>query len=180
LIVEMVAVVAVAAVAALLLRAFVVQTYYIPSGSMLPTLQVGDRIVVDKLSYRLHGVGRGDIVVFARPPAEDCPGPRVQDLVKRIIGLPGDVVSAVDGHVDIDGRPLAEPWLSYGEPTEAVDDGRPYDLTRPYRVPAGEYFVMGDNRTDSCDSRYWGPVPRGLLVGRVVLRIWPLAGLHFF
>ena len=83
----------VAVLVAVLLRAFVVQTFYIPSGSMEPTLQIGDRILVNKLSYHLHGVDRGDIVVFSRPPAENCGGPEVNDLVKRVIGLPGDVLS---------------------------------------------------------------------------------------
>ena len=86
-------VVVVAVLVAVLLRAFVVQTFFIPSGSMEPTLQIGDRILVNKLSYHLHGVDRGDIVVFSRPPTENCGGPEVNDLVKRVIGLPGDVVS---------------------------------------------------------------------------------------
>ena len=82
-------VVVVAVLVAVLLRAFVVQTFFIPSGSMEPTLQIGDRILVNKLSYHLHGVDRGDIVVFSRPPTENCGGPEVNDLVKRVIGLPG-------------------------------------------------------------------------------------------
>src|ERR1700734_4508290 len=89
---ETVIVVVVALAAALLLRTFVVQTFYIPSGSMEPTLQIGDRILVNKLSYHLHGVDRGDIVVFSRPPTENCGGPEVNDLVKRVIGLPGHVI----------------------------------------------------------------------------------------
>jgi signal peptidase I len=179
-IVETVAIVIVAVVVAVLLRAFVVQTYFIPSGSMLPTLHLGDRIVVDKLSYRLHGVGRGDIVVFARPPAEDCGGAPVNDLVKRVVALPGETISLRNDRVLINGKPLTEPWLPPRTPTEAVDDGRPYDLLRPYKVPAGDYFVMGDNRTESCDSRYWGPIPKSLIVGKVVMRIWPLSRIHFF
>jgi len=177
---ETVAIIAVALVVALLLRTFVVQTYYIPSGSMLPTLQIGDRIVVDKLSYHLHGVGRGDIVVFARPADEQCGGPPVKDLVKRVIGLPGETISAVDGHVDINGKALAEPWLPQGVPTNAVDSNEPWDLVHPYKIPAGEYYVMGDNRTQSCDSRYWGPIPRSLIVGKVVMRVWPISRIHFY
>ena len=91
--------VVVALAAALLLRTFVVQTFYIPSGSMEPTLQVGDRILVDKLSYHLHGVDRGNIVVFRRPADENCGGPPVADLVKRVIGLPGETISLSKGHV---------------------------------------------------------------------------------
>ena len=104
-------VVLVAVLVAVLLRAFVVQTFYIPSGSMEPTLQVGDRILVNKLSYHLHPVGRGDIVVFGRPAAENCGGPEVNDLVKRVIGLPGDTVTLAGGYVYIDGRKLNESWL---------------------------------------------------------------------
>ena len=101
----------VAVLVAVLLRAFVVQTFFIPSGSMEPTLQIGDRILVNKLSYHLHGVDRGDIVVFSRPPTENCGGPEVNDLVKRVIGLPGDVVSLANGYVYIDGKRLDETWL---------------------------------------------------------------------
>ena len=178
--VETVAIILVALLVAVLLRTFVVQTYYIPSGSMEPTLQIGDRIVVDKLSYHLHGIGRGDIVVFARPPNEECGGAPVKDLVKRVIGLPGDTVSSVNGRVDINGRPLAEPWLPPGTATYPVNSDEAYDLTHPYKVPAGYYYVMGDNRTESCDSRYWGPIPRSLIVGKVVMRIWPLSRIRFF
>ncbi len=98
-------------VVAVLLRTFVVATYSIPSGSMEPTLQIGDRIVVDKLSYHLHGVDRSNIVVFSTPPNENCAGPPVADLVKRVIGLPGETISLSGGHVYIDGHVLPEPWL---------------------------------------------------------------------
>ena len=102
--VELIGVVVGAVLIAVLLRTFVVATYSIPSGSMEPTLMVGDRIVVDKLSYHLHGVDRGDIVVFSTPPTENCAGPPVADLVKRVIGLPGETVSLFDGRVYIDGH----------------------------------------------------------------------------
>jgi signal peptidase I len=172
--VEWALVLAVALLVALLARTFVVQTYYIPSGSMEPTLQIGDRIIVDKLSYHLHPVHRGDIVVFRRPPAENCdPGqPPVADLVKRVIGLPGETISARNGQVYIDGKVLPEPWL----PKE-------YAYTSPFgplKIPKGDYFMMGDHRDDSCDSRDWGPLPRSYIVGRVVMRIWPLSRLKFF
>jgi signal peptidase I len=151
-------------------RAFVLQSYFIPSASMEPTLMIGDRILVDKLSYHLHGVGRGDIVVFATPPAEAA-DTTVKDLVKRVIGLPGEVISSSGGRVFINGRPLHEPWLPPGTVTTGI---------RTQKVPAGEYFVMGDNRSDSQDSRFFGPIPRSLIVGRVVLRFWPLSRLHIF
>jgi signal peptidase I len=175
-------VVLVAVLVAVLLRAFVVQTFYIPSGSMEPTLQIGDRILVNKLSYHLHGVNRGDIVVFGRPAAENCGGPEVNDLVKRVIGLPGDVISLAQGHVYVDGRRLDESWLPSAEQgiTEPGPPGNAANLQHDYRVPANDYYVMGDNRTDSCDSRYWGPIPRSLIVGKVEMRVWPVTGLRFF
>ena len=169
---EWVAVVLVALVLAFGVRTYVAQMFYIPSGSMLPTLQVGDRIVVDKLSYHLHGVHRGDIVVFRRPPLEHAD---YSDLVKRVIGLPGDTVSSVDGRVYIDGKRLPEPWLPTPEPMSSpspVAEG--FSLMHPYRVPAGEYFVMGDNRTNSEDSRYFGPIPANLIVGKMAFVAWPL------
>jgi signal peptidase I len=95
--------------AAVLLRAFVVQPFSIPSGSMEPTLKVHDRLLVNKLSYHLHRVGRGDIVVFKKPADDTTPG--ITDLVKRVIGLPGETISANDGQVYVDGRYLPEPWL---------------------------------------------------------------------
>ena len=155
---------------AVLMRTYVVQTFYIPSGSMEPTLNIGDRILVDKLSYHLHAVHRGDIIVFARPPGETLE-PGVNDLVKRVIGLPGDTISAQNGQIDIDGKPLKEPWLPKGVVT---------DNFGPVKVPQGYYFVMGDNRGFSSDSRVFGPISGKLIVGRVVMRIWPLSHIKFF
>ena len=109
--VELVVIVVVVLGASFLVRTFVVQTFYIPSGSMIPTLQVGDRILVDKLSYHLHGVGRGDIVVFSKPPLEQQ---NINDLVKRVIGLPGETISSVNGEIYINGKLLPEPWLQPG------------------------------------------------------------------
>ena len=179
---ELVGVVAVAVVIAVLLRTFVVATYSIPSGSMEPTLQVGDRIVVDKLSYHLHGVDRGDIIVFATPPKEDCAGTPVADLVKRVIGLPDETISLSGGQVFINGHVLAEPWLPPDEQDATYPGpvGAPYSLEHPYRIPGGDVYVMGDNRKYSCDSRYWGPVRESTIVGKVDLRMWPLSRLHIF
>ena len=179
---EGIIVLAVALVVAVLLRTYVVQTFYIPTGSMEPTLNVGDRILVNKLSYHLHGIHRGDIVVFTRPPHEDCGGPVVGDLVKRVIGLPGERVSVAGGYVDINGKRLNESWLPASRQgiTGQGPPGNAANLAHPYKVPANEYFVMGDNRMDSCDSRYWGPVSRHLIVGKVELRVWPLSGLHLY
>ena len=181
-VVELVGVVVLAIVVAVLLRTFVVATYSIPSGSMEPTLQIGDRIVVDKLSYHLHGVDRADIIVFSTPPAEDCAGPRVANLVKRVIGLPGETISLADGSVHIDGRLLAEPWLPRQDQAETYPgpSDADYALHRAYRIPSGDVYVMGDNRMESCDSRYWGPIPESTIVGKVDMRVWPLGRIGFF
>jgi signal peptidase I len=165
------------------LRTFVVQTFYIPSGSMEPTLKIGDRILVNKLSYHLHGVDRGDIVVFQRPANENCGGTPVNDLVKRVVGLPNETISVARGNVWINGHELKESWLPDVDsgvtgPGPATD--APYNLIRPYHIPSGEYFLMGDNRTQSCDSRFWGPIPKSLIVGKVVVRVWPLSQFKIF
>jgi signal peptidase I len=171
-ILEWLAVLVVALVLALGVRTYVAQMFFIPSGSMLPTLQIGERIVVDKLSYHLHGVQRGDIVVFRKPPLEQAD---YSDLVKRVIGLPGDTVSAVDGRIYINGKPLEEPWLPQPLPVTAPSPlPAAFSLNHPYTVPAGEYYVMGDNRTDSEDSRYFGPIARNLIVGKMVFEVWPI------
>jgi signal peptidase I len=180
--VELVVVAVVAVLIAFLLRTFVVATYSIPSASMEPTLMIGDRIVVDKLSYHLHGIGTGDIVVFSTPAGENCAGPPVSDLVKRVIALPGQTISLSEGRVFINGSLLPEPWLppavrseTYPGPSTA-----PYSLHDPYRVPRGDVFVMGDNRPESCDSRYWGPIRESSIVGKVDIRVWPLSRFGFF
>ena len=169
--IEWAIIIAVAVAAALLVKTFVLESYYIPSASMVPTLKVGNRILVDKLSYDLHGVHRGDVVVFARPPG-DHEDPGVQDLVKRVIGLPGERISSQGNQVLINGRVLAEPWLSrnqgLGEPIASLV------------IPKGDYFVMGDNRTDSLDSRSFGPISGSLIVGRVVAKVWPPSAWRFF
>jgi signal peptidase I len=169
---EWLAVLAIALVLAVCVRTFVAQMFYIPSGSMLPTLQIGDRIVVNKLSYDLHGVERGDVVVFRRPPLEQV---NYADLVKRVIGLPGDTIATVHGMVYINGKPLDEPWLSTPLPVTSpspLPDA--FSLSRPFTVPAGQYFVMGDNRTNSEDSRYFGPISKDLIVGKMAFKAWPL------
>lgn len=157
------------------LRAFVVQSFSIPSPSMVPTLQVGNRIIVDKLSYDFDSVHRGDIVVFHRPPLES---PTYTDLVKRVIGLPGETISSLNGAVYINGKRLSEPWLpkTPSSFTGAIPSSHPeFNLPGPVKIPAGDYFVMGDNRTDSSDSRFFGPIPGSLIVGRVVAVVWPLS-----
>jgi signal peptidase I len=179
---EVLIVVVVALVVAVVLRTFVVQTFFIPSGSMEPTLQVGDRILVNKLSFHLHSVHRGDIVVFKRPAAENCGGAEVNDLVKRVVGLPSETISVSGGYVYINGKRLNESYLPASRQgiTGEGPPGTPYSLVKPYKIPAGDYYVMGDNRMDSCDSRYWGPISGSLIVGKVELRFWPLTSFHIF
>jgi signal peptidase I len=143
-------------------RAYAVQTYFVPSTSMTPTLMPGDRIVVDKLSSTIH---RGDIVVFRDPPA-DHGGPAV--LVKRVIGLPGETISSQGSTVLIDGKPLAEPWLValQGQCSEASAH------IPSTTIPRNHYFRMGDCRGDSSDSRYWGTLPASYVIGKVDLVLW--------
>ena len=175
-VVEWLIILAVVLLCTVLLRTFVVQSFSIPSLSMSPTLQIGDRIIVDKLSYRLHAVHRGDIVVFARPPLEDQ---EYADLVKRVIGLPGETISARNGKIYIDGKLLKEPWLPSGPQTYTGplpgDPHQQFNMPGPVKIPAGEYYVMGDNREDSEDSRFFGPIPKSLIVGRAVAVAWPLS-----
>jgi signal peptidase I len=171
---EWLIIVVVALAASFVMRTFVVQTFYIPSGSMEPTLLVGDRILVSKLSVSLGTINRGDIVVFKAPPAEHC-GEVVTDLVKRVIGLPGDYLTSKGNTIYVGTSPttevaLSEPW-THTEPL-----GTPIGSEH---VPANTYFVMGDNHADSCDSRMWGTVPKSDIIGKVFLRIWPLSRVGF-
>jgi len=163
---EWVGLVVLALVIALLIKTFLFQAFYIPSESMVPTLNVGDRVLVNKLSYKLHPVHRGDIVVFKAPPHAD---PGIDDLVKRVIGLPGEVVAAHGGHVYINGRQLPETYLSRGVSTSAFE---------ARRIPEHSYWVMGDNRGNSKDSRSFGFITKSQIVGRVFLRIWPLTRIN--
>jgi len=171
--VEWAIVVLLAVLAAAGLRTFVVQAFYVPSGSMLPTLQLGDRIVVVKFGYTIH---RGDIVVFRRPPADL--GTTDSDLVKRVIGLPGETISSVGSTIYIDGRPLKEPWLPAlrGACVESAEN-----ITRT-KIPPAHYFVMGDCRGNSADSRTWGTLPASYIVGKVFVIVWRFGHpyLHWF
>ena len=155
------------------LRRFVVASYYIPSGSMEPTLHgcqhcEPDLIVVDKLSYRFGSVARADVVVFDRPPLAPPEDPQ---LIKRVIGLPGETVSGHDGKVFIGATALVEPYVNPA-------CGGTGDFSA-IKVPAGEYFVMGDNRCDSLDSRYFGVIPGSSIVGRSIAVSWPLKHLRW-
>jgi signal peptidase I len=144
------------------------------------TLMIGDRVFVNRFIYHFRSVHRGDVVVFREPAS----GPEAGTvLIKRVIGLPGDTISLKGGFVYINGYRLSEPYVrrqqnpdgTQGpEPTDAFADGMPWALTRPYKVPPGDYFMMGDNRTDSGDSREFGPVPHGNIIGQAFLIYWPL------
>ncbi len=161
--VEWVVIIGAALLAALLIKTFLLQAFYIPSPSMVPTLHVDDRVLVNKLSYRLHDVHRGDVVVFERPPND---AGVIRDLIKRVVGLPGETVEGRDGGVYVNGRRLAEPYLPEGTITSTFG---------PQRIPPGRVWVMGDNRSNSSDSRVFGPVPESRIVGRAFVRVWPLS-----
>lgn len=178
------------AVLAFGIRTFVAEARYIPSGSMLQTLQINDRLIVDKLSYHFRNPQRGDIVVFMPPENAvtcfsafpdssdqkdiwanspiDTPGqnnPKLKDaFIKRVIGLPGDKVEIKGEKVYINGKQLPESYL--GTP--------PNYQFGPKTVPPNSYLVLGDNRQNSCDSHYWGPVPRDNIIGKAVFRFWPV------
>jgi len=153
-------------------RAYAIQTYFVPTPSMTPTLMPGDRILVNKLSSTIH---RGDIVVFHDVPA-DRGGPPV--LVKRVIGLPGETISSAGNTVLIDGKPLTEPWLPVLTGACAESD----EHIKATTIAPGHYFMMGDCRGDSGDSRYWGTVPNSNIIGKVDLVLWRSGHpwLHWF
>jgi len=157
---------------ALLLKAFLVEVFVIPSGSMEPTLMVDNRVVVYKLGYRLHDVNRGDVVVFDNPGQ----GPGIDDLIKRVVALEGETFEIRDGRVHIDGTRLEEPYLTDGELTfpKAAIPGCENDAdSLRCEVPEGKVFVLGDSREDSRDSRFFGPVDVDDVVGRAFMKIWP-------
>lgn len=152
-------------------RTYVVASFYIPSASMEPTLHgcphcEPDMVVVDKLSFHFSQLSRTDVVVFNRPPLAP---PEDKQLIKRVIGLPGETVSGHDGHVYIGGKPLIEPYLN-----PACDGTADFAAVK---VPAHEYFMMGDNRCNSFDSRFFGFIPESNVVGRAFAVIWPVK--HF-
>ena len=167
-IVEWVVIIAGALIVAIVVKTFLIQAFYIPSGSMLPTLHEQDRVLVNKLSYDLHPVHRGDIVVFKGP--EQAEG-QVKDLIKRVIGLPGDTVESRDGVMYVNGKPIKEPYLGPGITTG------PLELTT---VPAHHYWVMGDNRGNSKDSRFFGPIKESSIIGKAFVRVWPITDLTFY
>jgi signal peptidase I len=185
---EILLLVAVAFAGTLLVKNFVAQAFSIPSTSMSPQLEVGDRVIVSRFSYRLGEPNRGDIVVFSEPDAPPderalparlvgevlqtigVQQPSETELIKRVIGLPGERIRARNGEVRIDGQVLREPYLPDGVTT--ADFG-------PVRVPADHVFVLGDNRGNSADSRVIGAIAVDSIVGRAIARVWPPPRLAF-
>lgn len=168
-----------ALIVAVLVKSFLIQVFWIPSGSMEETLQIGDRVIVNKVAYRIGDPSRGDVVVFEPETfhEESIPtkisrnllesvGLRTpeSDLIKRVIGLPGETIEIHDNAVFVDGNQLVEPYLPDG--LVMRDQG-------PWEVPEDHYFVMGDNRNSSNDSRVFGAIERGRIVGRAFSVVWP-------
>jgi len=152
-----------ALIVALVVTKFLIQAFFIPSASMAPTLAIDDRVLVNKLSYDLHEVHRGDLVVFERP-ASEADG-TVKDLIKRVVAVEGDRVESRDGRLVVNGEINDEPYVAPGAETSGVDG---------QTIPPGHVFVMGDNRENSRDSRFFGPLPEELIIGRAFVKVWPL------
>lgn len=149
----------IAAILTLGVHTYVAEARWIPSESMLPTLHVGDYLLVEKLSIKTSGIQHGDIIVFNAPPASE----RKDVLIKRVIGLPGDNIAIKQGTVYINGAPLNEPYI-----LEKAE----HDF-KPFTVPENSVFVMGDNRNNSYDSRFYGTVPVSNVIGKAIVRYYP-------
>lgn len=187
--VELVAIIAVALGLAFGIQAFIVKPYEIPSGSMIPTLDINQRILVDRIGMQFSSPQIGDIYVFHPPASDTCADPSegenaagqaapaacdvahrresTQTYVKRIVGLPGDRLSIVDGRVIRNGI------VEKGWRTVACHGASECSFPETIVVPKGDYYMMGDNRPDSLDSRFWGPVPRAWLIGQAFFTYWP-------
>jgi signal peptidase I len=166
----------IALVLTLIIRTFVVQAFKIPSGSMRPTLMEGDKLFVNKYVYRFNDPERGDIVVFKYPGNSNNPleskDEQKKDFIKRVIAFGNETVEIRDGKIFIDGKKLDDPE-TFGKFYYYNHDpfGGPYEKIK---VPADSYYVLGDNSANSTDSRFWGFVPKKRLVGKAILRWWPL------
>lgn len=149
------------------LRTFVVGTYEIPSGSMLDTIQIGDRVFSEKVSYYFRDPEQGDIITFADPENPQ------RTLIKRVIAVGGQTVDLKDGYVYVDGKKLNEPYTE-GKQSLPLNTAYGVSVTYPYTVPDGYLWVMGDNRTNSADSRYFGAVSKDSVTGHANFTFWPL------
>lgn len=151
-----------------LIRPLVVQAFFIPSESMVPTLRIGDRLLVNKFLYRFRAPRRGDVIVFIAPPsAEQFPTDRgPEDFIKRVVAVEGDLVEIYNHHVYVNNRMVDEPYIA-----ESPD----YAIYPPIEVPKGQLFVLGDNRNHSNDSHVWGFLERNRVVGKAMVIFWPPA-----
>lgn len=163
---ENIQIIAIALLLALLIRAFVAEPRFIPSDSMLPTLEVGDRLVVEKISYHFHPPVKGDIIVFEPPQQLQIQGyAKDQAFIKRVIGTPGQIIQIQNGKVYLNNSPLTEDYIA--EPPN-------YQMEK-VKVPEDYLFVMGDNRNNSNDSHVWGFLPKQNIIGHACFRFWPLS-----
>jgi signal peptidase I len=171
----------VAVILALFVRTFVFQAFKIPTGSMKPNLLVGDHLLVNKFIFApsatplerallpMRPIERGDVIVFKFPEEPE------RDFIKRVIGLPGDTLELKNQTIHVNGMPLIEPYAHYLFPAATDSPAETFDLRRKYgpvSVPAGHYFMMGDNRDDSQDSRFWGFLPASYVKGRALFIYW--------
>jgi signal peptidase I len=188
---ELIVIVGFAIGLALLIQAFVVKPYQIPTGSMIPTLQVGQRVLVQRVSYHFTDPEVGDIVVFhppkgadsetcglePLPPREACPEPVPEpsdtNFIKRVVATPGDTLKVVDGHAIVNGERVPDDFA------RPCGGGRGCNLPQEITIPPDHYFMMGDNRGFSDDSRFWGPVPSDWIIGKAFFTYWPLDRIGF-
>lgn len=192
-VVELIVIVAVAIGLALLIQAFLVKPYVIPSGSMIPTLQIGQRVLVERVGYRVSDPEIGDIVVFHPPVGADgnprcgkqplpagtaCPRPvpkqDEQNFIKRVVAGPGDTLKIIDGHAIVNGEQIPDDF------TKPCGVAPECTLPREITILPDHYFMMGDNRGQSEDSRFWGPVPEDWIIGQAFATYWPPDRIGFF
>jgi signal peptidase I len=182
---ELILIVAAALAFALLIQAVLIKPYRIPSESMEPTLDVGERVLVNRVNYRFSDPDRGDVVVFhpplgadgnrcgvPHPPDQPCPRPTPGksklNFIKRVVAVPGDTLSIQDGHAVVNGKVQKEAF------TNPCSVGGECSYPRPIKVPPDYFFMMGDNRGQSDDSRFWGPVPKKWIIGQAFFTYWPV------